>query len=99
MRAARQQKGELSFVAINGLQYPVALIAMALLPISILLAPDVGELAATCGLALVANAFICGTLSNPHDGYGARLVWIAALAGVIAVLRFTSRLGSRGDIA
>ena len=97
MRAARQQKGELSFVVIDGLPYPVALIAMALLPISILLAPDVGELAATCGLALVANAFICGTLSNPHDRYG--LVWIAALAGVIAVLRFTSRLGSRGGIA
>ncbi len=104
MRAARQQQGELSFVAINRLQYPVALIAMALLPIFILLAnrqkvPDVGELAATCGLALIANAFICGTLSNPHDRYGARLVWIAALAGLIAVLRLTSRLGSRGDIA
>jgi hypothetical protein len=104
MRAARQQKGELSFVVINGLQYLVALIAMALLPIFILLAyrqkvPDVGELAVTCGLALVANAFICGTLSNPHDRYGARLVWIAALTGVIAVLRLTSRLGSRGDIA
>ena len=33
MRAARQQQGELSFDAINALQYPVALIAMALLPV------------------------------------------------------------------
>lgn len=104
MRAARQQNGKLSFVAINRLQYPVALAAMVLLPVIVLLAyrrklPDVSELAATCGLALVANAFICGTLSNPHDRYGARLVWIAVLAGVIAFMRFTSRLGSRGDIA
>ncbi len=104
MRAARQQNGKLSFVAINWLQYPVALLAMALLPVIVLFAsrrklPDVTELTATCGLALVANAFICGTLSNPHDRYGARLVWIAVLAGVIAFMRFTSRLGSRGDIA
>jgi hypothetical protein len=104
MHLARQQKGEISFVAINGLQYPVALIAMALLPVIAFIAyrrklPDVAELATTCGLALVANAFICGTLSNPHDRYGARLVWIAVFAGIVAILRFASRLGSRGDIA
>jgi hypothetical protein len=104
MRAARQQHGELSFANINRLQYPVALAALALLPVIFLLAyrrklPDVSELVATCGLALLANAFICGTLSNPHDRYGARLVWIAVLALVIAFMRFTSSLGSRGDIA
>ena len=33
MQAARQQNGELSFTAINALQYPLALIAMALLPV------------------------------------------------------------------
>jgi hypothetical protein len=79
MRAARQQKGEMSFVVINWLQYPVALTSMALLPVLVVLGyrrklPDVGALAATCGLAIVANAFVCGTLSNPHDRYGARLV-------------------------
>ena len=104
MRSARQQKGEVFFTAINWLQYPVALIAMALVPVIIFTAyrrklPDVAELATTCGLALVANAFICGTLSNPHDRYGARLIWIAVFASVIAVLRLASRLGSRGDIA
>ncbi|MGC2114553.1 MAG: hypothetical protein WA656_08535 [Pseudolabrys sp.] len=104
MRSARQQKGEISFVAINRLQYPVALIAMALLPVIALVGyrrklPDVTDLATTCGLALIANAFICGTLSNPHDRYGARLIWIAVFACVIAGLRLASRLGSRGDIA
>jgi hypothetical protein len=104
MHLARQQNGEMSFAAINRLQYPVALIAMALLPVFVLLAsrqkvPDVGELTAACSVALVANAFICGVLSNPHDRYGARLVWIAVFAVIIAILRFASHLGSRGDIA
>ncbi|HUL87542.1 MAG TPA: hypothetical protein VLU23_05095 [Pseudolabrys sp.] len=104
MRMAHQQKDEISFTVINSLQYPVALIAMALLPIIVLVAyrrkmPDVGELAATCGLAIVANAFICGTLSNPHDRYGARLVWIAVFTSIIALLRLASRLGSRHHIA
>jgi hypothetical protein len=104
MYVARQQNGEMSFAAINRLQYPVALIAMALLPVLVLFGsrrkiPDVSELAAACGVALVANAFICGVLSNPHDRYGARLVWIAVLAVIIATMRYASHLGSRGDIA
>ena len=104
MRQARQQRGATSFIAINWVQYPVALIAMALLPVIVLVAsrqkiPDAGELAATCGLALLANAFICGALSNPHDRYGARLVWIAVFTCIITFLRLASRLGLRGDTA
>ena len=43
--------------------------------------------AIVCLLALLANAFVCGTLSNPHDRYGARLIWLAVAAAVIAALR------------
>ena len=105
MHAARQQKSELSFVAINYLQYPVALIAIACLPIIVLLAArrrlpiHLGELAAACMLALLANAFICGTLSNPHDRYGARLVWIAVFAVIITLFSVGNHLGSRRDIS
>ena len=60
---------------------------MALLPVIVLLAlrrqslaADIGELAAAVTLALLANAFVCGALSNPHDRYGARMVWLAGLA-------------------
>ena len=38
MRQARQQRGATSFIAINWVQYPVALIAMALLPVIVLVA-------------------------------------------------------------
>ena len=40
---------------------------------------DLGELATTVALAILANAAVCGALSNPHDRYGARMVWLAAL--------------------
>ena len=31
-------------------------------------------------LALLGNAFICGALSNPHDRYQSRLIWVASFA-------------------
>ena len=93
MQAARQQRGEISFAALNELHFPVALTAMALLPLLMWLAwkerlpAELGELAAVCTLALLANAFICGVLANPHDRYGARIVWLAAFAAVLALVR------------
>jgi len=85
MRAARQQNGELDFTALNRLHVPIALASMVLLIGTIMLAirqprfAHLGPLAATAALAIVANAAVCGVLANPHDRYGARLVWIAAL--------------------
>jgi hypothetical protein len=105
MHAARQQRGEISFGAVNYLQYPVALIAMACLPVIVLLAArrslpvHLGELAAACTVALLANAFICGTLSNPHDRYGARLVWVAVFAVLVTLFSVGNRLGTRRDIS
>jgi hypothetical protein len=107
MRAARQQRGELSFAAINDLHYPLALIAMALLPGIVWLARRkavplaIGELAATVALALLGNAFVCGALSNPHDRYGARMVWLAVFVAVLAALswRRADRLGPPSKLA
>ena len=106
MRAARQQQGEVSFTTINRLHYPLALIAMALLPAIMLLAgaktlpADIGELAAAVTFALLANAFVCGALSNPHDRYGARMVWLATFALALALLRLYEqrRCGPARDI-
>ena len=93
MRAARQQRGEIDFTIINRLHYPVALACLLLLPLIggyMLRREDmsrIGEFATVCLLALLANAFVCGTLSNPHDRYGARLIWLAAAAAAIAAVR------------
>ena len=54
---------------------------------------DIGMLASTATAALLANAFVCGVLSNPHDRYGARLVWIAPLVIVLLLCRLYARRG------
>jgi hypothetical protein len=93
MWAARQQKGEISFTAINAVHYPVALISMAFLPFIVFmgwtgrLPREFGDLALVCILALLANAFVCGGLANPHDRYGARLVWLAVFTVGLALVR------------
>jgi hypothetical protein len=101
MRASREQQGEISFGAINRLQYPAALAAMALLPLLMLgawrgrIPAEIGEFAAAVVLTLLGNAFICGVLSNPHDRYGARVAWLAVLAVLLALARITEARAPR----
>src|SRR5438128_11244721 len=44
-------------------------------------------LAATVTVASLANAFVRGALSRPHDRYGARIAWIATFTAALAMLR------------
>jgi hypothetical protein len=94
MHAARQQRGTLSFVAINWLDVPFAYLTMALLPVLVLLTwrrrgwSDIGELAATAGFAILGNAAVFGLLATAHNRYGARTVWLAALAVFLALARW-----------
>jgi hypothetical protein len=97
MRAARQQRGALAFESINRLHVPIALASMAALPILIAAGfrwsalGALSRLAATLTVALLANAFVCGALANPHDRYGARLVWLAPL--LVLLVPAAVRLG------
>ena len=90
MREARQQRGGLSFETINRIHVPIALFAMAMLPIILVIGlraqafSDLRALTATVGVAFLSNAFICGALSNPHHRYGARLIWLAPLVVILA---------------
>jgi hypothetical protein len=102
MQAARQQHGEIGFTAINMIDVPVAWVAMALLPVLLLLSvysaefADLGRLAATLILALLGNAAFCGVISDPHDRYGARMVWIAVFAVALAAARACALVRDRG---
>ena len=93
MRAARQQHDEVGFAAINLVHEPVAWAAMALLPFMVALGfwsadfADLGRLATTVALALLANAAFCGVISNPHDRYGSRITWIAVFGVALAAWR------------
>jgi hypothetical protein len=80
------------FTLVNDLHKPVAWLSMlALLVLLVRLIrdrhDDLALLAATTVLALLANAFVCGALSGPHDRYGARLVWLATLVVLVAAAR------------
>ena len=93
MRAARQQQGAIDFRVINVIHRPLAWAALAfLLPLSIFglrsaAFADLGCLAATISIALLANAAVCGAISGPHDRYGSRIVWIAVFAAALAAWR------------
>lgn len=97
MRAARQQHWAINFTAINWVHVPVALGSM--LPLLVIVGrsfrrrrlDDVTLLAVTVSMALLGNAFICGVISGPHDRYGARMVWIATFAVLIASERRRQR--------
>jgi hypothetical protein len=102
MEAARQQERPDGlahvFPLINRLDYPVALGLMALLPFVVLFAwfdlmPfGIGELAAVTIVALLGNGFVCGAMSNPHDRYGARMVWLAGFVVALAVAHALQRV-------
>jgi hypothetical protein len=82
-----------TFKTLNSFQVPLTLSAIALLPILLIAAwrrghiRDVELLAATILLALLANAFVTGVLSNPHHRYGARLAWTAPFVWSIVLIQ------------
>ena len=104
MRAARQQQAGIDFTAINRVHVPVAYASMLLLLGIIALGvarprfADLGWLAATAALAILANAFVCGAMSNPHDRYGARMVWLAPLVILLAGARARDPSGRPGRL-
>jgi hypothetical protein len=93
MQNARQQRGAMRFDVINRVHVPIALgsILFALMLLASALArgrfDEPARLAATVMVALLANAFVCGALSGPHDRYGARITWIATFTAAIVLLQ------------
>jgi hypothetical protein len=98
MQNARQQRGELDFGLINRVHVPIALGSMLFVLVLAARAAvfvrfeEPALLAATVTIAILANAFVCGALSGPHDRYGARIAWIATFTVAIAILRKFSHL-------
>ncbi|MGB7256540.1 MAG: hypothetical protein WBD48_00510 [Pseudolabrys sp.] len=91
VHAARQQKDGISFKAINYIDWPVGLLSMALLPVIVIVGwrrkglTDIGDLALVIMGAIMANAIVCGAFANPHDRYGARVVWLSTFAVLVAL--------------
>src|SRR5262245_15752711 len=101
MRASRQHHNQFDFTLINMVQVPLAWLSMAALVLVIgarRAFPDRASaaLAATCLLALLANAAICGIFSGPDHRYQSRIVWLAPFAVAVALLtrRADARIGA-----
>ena len=87
--AARQQHGAFRFAALNMIHVTTGMVSLLGL-LSLLYRRVIRQRwreAALPGLVLVAligNAIICGTFSNPHDRYQSRLIWLPLLVLMLA---------------
>lgn len=96
-RYAKQQRhGGIDFELLNQLQVPLAQAAELAAVIMLVVAWRRRDRISTglLGVVLIAflgNAFVCGALSNPHDRYQNRIVWLALFAASIAAIRLDQR--------
>jgi hypothetical protein len=87
---ARQQEGDIDFRPINFVHLTVAWLSLLGLAIALVLSfrrrqKRNGVFLAFILLTLMGNAIICGALSNPHDRYQSRLMWLVPFALVLIV--------------
>jgi hypothetical protein len=83
--SARQQLGEINFRPINWVHVTVAWLSLLALVPAFYFAVrrnriQVAIFVAFIFLALLGNAAVCGVLSNPHNRYQSRLIWLPSLA-------------------
>lgn len=98
---ARQQVGGIQFRYVNDVHWPVAALGQigALAALFMMIRRRRWNSAIFLGFAMVAlfgNALICGTLSNPHDRYQSRLVWLPVFA--LALLGTEGRFSLRDQL-
>ena len=92
MLSSRQIQGMIPRGTWRAITTPVATIALLLLPLAFIAAWRRRD-ALSCSLiaaivaALVANAIVTGGLSDVHDRYQSRLVWLAPFGMLIVFLR------------
>jgi hypothetical protein len=82
---ARQQRGEIRFELVNAIHVPVGALAQLAMLAGLIVTLRRGRWGAAVFLGFIAaalfgNALICGALSNPHDRYQSRLIWLPVLA-------------------
>jgi hypothetical protein len=83
--SARQQLGEIDFRPINWIHVTVAWLSLLALVPAFYFAVRRNRIEAAIFLAfillaLLGNAAVCGVLSNPHNRYQSRMIWLPTLA-------------------
>jgi len=103
-RFARQQRQPpLDFELLNEVQIPINQ-AAELVTLVLLVVAWRRRDRTTTGLAILViaailgNAFVCGALSNPHDRYQNRVVWLALFTAVVGAVRLDQRFAGHGRL-
>ena len=90
---SRQLRNEIPRTPIQIITSTVAIVCLASLPLLLLFAirrkdRTLVSLVIAVVVALMVNAFLTGALSDVHDRYQSRLVWLAPLVAASALLRW-----------
>jgi uncharacterized membrane protein YeaQ/YmgE (transglycosylase-associated protein family) len=98
--AKQQRRPGLEFEEINAVHVPVSqaaeMVTLGLLVVAWRRRDRSSTgLAMVVVLAIIGNAFVCGALSNPHDRYQNRVVWLALFASVVGAVRLDQRFAGR----
>lgn len=93
--ASHQSQGTTPKMLVRAIVLPIEILALILLPVALALAwrrrdGQALSLVAAIGAALVVNAGIAGALSDVHDRYQSRLVWLAPFALLMIARRWRS---------
>ncbi len=92
---SRQLNGTVGKAVLRTVTTPISAIALLLIPIFAYLAwrrrdAMACSLVAGVSAALVTNAFLTGALSDVHDRYQSRVVWLAPLTLAVLFMRWHS---------
>lgn len=100
-RFARQQRRPpINFTPLNDFQIPINQAAEIVTLVLLVVAwrrrdRTTTGLALLVAAAILGNAFVCGALSNPHDRYQNRVVWLALFTAVVGAVRLDQRFAGR----
>jgi uncharacterized membrane protein YeaQ/YmgE (transglycosylase-associated protein family) len=100
-RFARQQRRPaINFTPLNDFQIPINQAAEMVTLVLLVVAwrrrdRTTTGLALLVTAAILGNAFVCGALSNPHDRYQNRVVWLALFTAVVGAVRLDQRFAGR----
>jgi hypothetical protein len=103
-RFARQQRRPaINFVPLNDVQIPIGQAAQVITVVLLAVAwrrrdRTTTGLALVVAAAIIGNAFVCGAISNPHDRYQNRVVWLALFTSVVGAVRLDQRFAGKKRI-
>lgn len=100
-RFARQQRRPaIDFHAMNAFQIPINQAAEVVTLVLLAVAwrrrdRTTTGLAIIVTAAIIGNAIVCGALSNPHDRYQNRVVWLALFTAIVGAVRLDQRFAGQ----